>query len=115
MQGSGVIDEPDDELLEALAATPTSVVLPRGTVVDAQYRIERVLGEAGMGVAYLARDLRLEREVAIKIGNERSSVAIGRMAREALVLARISSPRCVRNRAARTMTARGSGSQRAHR
>src|SRR5262245_53796128 len=83
-----------DSMLEALAETPRSV-LARGTVVDAQYRIERVLGEGGMGIVYLARDLRLARDVAIKVGTERSATAVARLSREALALARLSHPNVV--------------------
>ncbi len=87
--------ESRDSLLEALAATPEVSVLPRGTVIDDQYRIERVIGEGGMGVVHLARDLRLARDVAIKVSSERSEASLGRLAREALALARLSHPNVV--------------------
>jgi tetratricopeptide (TPR) repeat protein len=87
--------EPPDELLAALAATPSAEVLSRGTLIDGQYRIERVLGEGGMGVVYLARDIRLERDVAIKVGIVRSAASIERLAREAVALARLSHPNVV--------------------
>jgi tetratricopeptide (TPR) repeat protein len=87
--------EPPDELLAALAATPSAEVLPRRTLIDGQYRIERVLGEGGMGVVYLARDIRLDREVAIKVGIERSAASIERLAREAVALAKLSHPNVV--------------------
>ena len=31
-----------------------------------KYRVTRALGRGGMGAAYLARDLQLERDVAVK-------------------------------------------------
>jgi predicted Ser/Thr protein kinase len=80
--------------LEALAATPEGL-LPRGLVVDDRFRVERVLGEGGMGVVYLARDLALDRQVAIKLGSEQSSRALARLSREALLLARLSHPNVV--------------------
>jgi len=67
----------------------------RGTVVDDQYRIERVLGEGGMGTVYLARDLRLDRDVALKLARDRSPQALARSTREALTLARLSHPNVV--------------------
>jgi serine/threonine-protein kinase len=81
-------------VLGALAAAP-SELLVRGTTVDEQYRIDRVLGHGAMGVVYLARDLRLEREVAIKLARERSPIALARSSREALALARLSHPNVV--------------------
>ena len=87
--------EAPDPLLEALAATPVGEVLPRRTVIDGQYRVERVLGEGGMGVVYLARDLRLDRDVAIKVGSEQSASSVMRLAREAVALARLSHPNVV--------------------
>ena len=36
-------------------------------IVEGKYRIERLLGKGGMGAVFLAHDLTLEREVAIKV------------------------------------------------
>ena len=38
-----------------------------GRVVEGKYRIERLLGKGGMGAVFLAHDVTLEREVAIKV------------------------------------------------
>src|SRR5688572_11324989 len=36
-------------------------------LVEGKYKIERMLGKGGMGAVFLAHDLTLEREVAIKV------------------------------------------------
>ncbi|MEJ7729483.1 MAG: serine/threonine-protein kinase [Polyangiaceae bacterium] len=57
------------------AGAPRGAPRPRhvaqGTVVDGKYRIERVLGEGGMGIVYLAVDVHTGVEVVLKaIRNE---------------------------------------------
>src|SRR5688572_21201404 len=49
----------------AVAGDPIRTAL--AAKLESQYRIVRLLGQGGMGSVYLARDLTLEREVAIKV------------------------------------------------
>jgi hypothetical protein len=64
-------------------------------VVDAKYRIDAVIGRGGMGAVFRARDLRLDRDVAIKIvradliGDADSRA---RFRREAQIVARLQHP-----------------------
>lgn len=63
-----------------------------------QYRIERLLGRGGMGAVYLAHELALDREVAIKVlPPEQASTAQmrERFRREARTAARLSHPHIV--------------------
>jgi len=59
------------------------------------YRIVEQIGEGGMGVVYLARDERLDREVAIKVLPEevaQNTDRLARFEREAKAVARLSHP-----------------------
>ena len=63
-----------------------------------RYRIERRLGEGGMGVVYVAHDPELARDVAVKVVHPRRDAdasAADRLLREARALARLSHPNVV--------------------
>ncbi len=67
--------------------------LPR--VVDSKYRVDRVLGRGGMGAVYCAHDMRLERDVAIKVVRAELLAdpdARSRFRREAQLVARLQHP-----------------------
>jgi hypothetical protein len=65
--------------------------------LEGQYRIVRLLGRGGMGSVYLARDLTLEREVAIKVVKtaDDSREIHDRFRREARTAAKLSHPNIV--------------------
>ena len=67
------------------------------TALVGRYAIERELGRGGMGIVYLARDLRLERVVAIKLlPPDRSAAPLReRFLREARTAARLSHPNII--------------------
>ncbi|HWS95382.1 MAG TPA: serine/threonine-protein kinase, partial [Candidatus Methylomirabilis sp.] len=59
------------------------------------YRLTEKIGEGGMGIVYRARDERLDRDVAIKVLNEKmlaESSSRQRFRREALTLGRLNHP-----------------------
>ena len=70
--------------------------LPR--IVDNKYRIEQLIGRGGMGAVYRARDMRLDRLVALKVvraellGDPESRL---RFRREAQIVARLQHPSIV--------------------
>src|SRR5437667_146550 len=60
-----------------------------------QYEILSVLGEGGMGVVYQARQLNVNRDVAVKVINKNREVAenfVARFSREAQTIAHLSHP-----------------------
>jgi hypothetical protein len=65
--------------------------------LQGQYRLIRLLGRGGMGAVYLARDLTLDREVAIKVvkTDEGAREVYDRLRREAKTAARLSHPNIV--------------------
>ncbi len=66
-----------------------------GDVLVARYRIDGVLGAGGMATVYRAMDLRLEREVAVKVllpNLARDSALAERFDREARILASVAHP-----------------------
>jgi hypothetical protein len=78
---------------ETSASTRTSTApVAEGDVLDGKYRVERVLGEGGMGVVVAARHLQLEQRVAIKfvlphaVGNAEAMERFAREARAAVKL-----------------------------
>ena len=68
------------------------------TAVAGRYAIERELGRGGMGIVYLARDLRLERVVAVKLlppDRAKDTAARERFVREARTAAQLSHPHII--------------------
>jgi tetratricopeptide (TPR) repeat protein len=69
-----------------------------GELVDGRYKVVELIGEGGMGRVYRAEQLRLCRDVAVKVLHREYSAVpeVGqRFEREALALARLDHPNCV--------------------
>jgi GAF domain-containing protein len=78
---------------------PLTLSLPISRTVDGKYRLDRLIGRGGMGAVYEARDLRLDRVVAVKILLGRAfgqQTALRRFHREARTAARLNHPNIVR-------------------
>jgi len=71
-----------------------------GTVLVGKYKVERLLGQGGMGSVVVAQHLQLEQRVAIKFmhatSTKRDDEAVGRFVREAKAAARIQSEHVAR-------------------
>src|SRR6478736_6425791 len=75
---------------------PTASALARA--VEGQFRLEREIGRGGMGLVYLATDVQLERNVALKTlpPHLAADAAVrGRFVREARTAAALSHPKIV--------------------
>src|SRR5882724_7933870 len=81
-----MISEPALDRLSAMFRGPD--------VTGTRYELVSILGRGGMGVVYLARDVALDREVALKVVDRPSAddVTIDRLAHEARILARLEHP-----------------------
>ena len=87
----GATQCPDDsaELQPVLGMVP---------IVDGKYRIDAVIGRGGMGAVFRARDLRLTRDVAVKVVRADMVIdpdARSRFEREAQIVARLQHPAIV--------------------
>jgi serine/threonine protein kinase len=70
-----------------------------GSIIHGKYRLDRLLGEGGMGSVYLAHDLVLGRAVAVKVlcaNAEESATIIERFHRESRAALSINSPHIAR-------------------
>src|SRR3954447_13624345 len=77
------------------AGVPDRLFLDFQTALAGRYSLERELGRGGMGVVYLAREVRLDRPVAIKLLPPDLASSPGlrdRFLREARMAARLSHP-----------------------
>ncbi|MFZ5445524.1 MAG: protein kinase domain-containing protein [Myxococcota bacterium] len=80
---------------QTLPSAPVSRDLAPGQRVG-RYEIERELGRGGMGVVYQARDVTLDRRVALKLLHaRRDDAAQARLLREAQVMAKLAHPHVV--------------------
>jgi eukaryotic-like serine/threonine-protein kinase len=76
----------------------TTVPAPIGQLLDGRYLVESQIARGGMATVYHARDVRLERAVALKIANTelaRDQDFVKRFISEARSVARLSSPNVV--------------------
>ncbi len=88
----------DDVTKEAVGrSSPHAAAVPRAQVPElpAKYRVERKLGAGGMGSVYLARDVALDRPVAVKLLSEQFSsdpALVARFQNEARAVAKLNHP-----------------------
>jgi hypothetical protein len=95
----GQIANRSHELSHALALmaspNPTATNLEGGTTLAGKYRVDRLLGEGGMGKVYRAERLTDGRAVAVKLVRGGDPRQLARFAREAELVARINHPNVV--------------------
>lgn len=71
------------------------------TITDSRYELHEVIGRGGMGVVYRARDVRLDRWVAVKMlrnlapGKHQVSTTLARFYQEAETLAKLAHPNII--------------------
>src|SRR5262245_41458062 len=53
--------------MDALAEVDEDIELPRDGIIDGRYKVLDRVGDGGMGVVLRAQDLRLHRQVALKL------------------------------------------------
>lgn len=96
-------NEPAQDLKRRIlsAQTGPAATIPTGTQIEdiavqpdnvERYEIQNELGSGGMGVVYLARDTRLDRDVAIKVLRTTSAEEAQRLKNEAMLAATLNHP-----------------------
>ena len=81
-----------------MTAAPDRLFLDFQAALAGRYSLERELGRGGMGIVFLARDLRLERVVAVKLlppDRAKDAAARERFVREARMAAQLSHPNII--------------------
>jgi tetratricopeptide (TPR) repeat protein/predicted Ser/Thr protein kinase len=89
------VDSQIGAFVAELGAAPGPPQFIAGTLVAGHFEVIRKLGQGGMGIVFLVRDLRLDRDVAIKLVGRRSDHAMARLEREAQAMAQLSHPNVV--------------------
>ena len=77
---------------------PMTTVMPIPRVVDGKYRVDQIVGRGGMGAVYRAHDMRLDRDVAVKVVRAEllgDPEARTRFRREAQIVAKLQHPSVV--------------------
>src|SRR5262249_45051986 len=94
----------DDDVSPSFVAStrdvgPPAREVPRlepGDLIEGTYRVEEAIGAGGMGVVYRARDVKLDRPVALKLRSPlNQGESFDRLLREAMAMARLSHPNVV--------------------
>ena len=91
------LDTPGDDLRAVLGMPPRRAppILTPGQIIDDAYRIDSEIGAGGMGRVYRAHDLRLSRDVALKLHQFALVSDDDTLRREATALARLAHPNVV--------------------
>ncbi len=81
------LNSPFTELTESLQMNTIRKMLETGSILNERYRIEGLLGQGGMGAVYLAYDMTLQIQVAVKENLNVDPIAERQFRREASLLA----------------------------
>ena len=86
----GRVQDPGPAACDACGSAVRDALLP--AVLAGKFELERQIGAGGMGVVYRARDLTLDRRVALKVLPRVDAHAVTRLRREARAMAMMQHP-----------------------